>query len=436
MTQRHRIVVGGGGAGGLELATHLGNQLGRRGKAEITLIDASWTHTWKPLLHEVAAGTLDVGEHQLEYLAQARNHHFRFRLGAMEAIDRERRLVYVAPNYDEEGVEFTPRRSFPYDTLVIAVGSISNDFGIKGVSEHCLSLDTTHDAHRFQQHLLRRLLHVHARETPIAPGELNIAVVGGGATGVELVAQLHLVTRELSAYGLDRIDPDAHIDFDLIEAGERLLPALPPRLSAAIAERLRGMGVQVHTGERVVEVTEDAIHTASGRIIPAVIKVWAAGIKAPDFLTDLQGLETTSSNQLLVRRTLETTVDDNIFAMGDCAACPLDDESGFIPPRAQAAHQQATFLAKQLRRRLKDEPMREFRYRDYGSLVTLGKYSTVGSLMGNITGSVMISGFIARMVYLSLHQMHQLALHGWTRTIITNFANLLRRGIHPQIKLH
>ena len=434
-TPHRRIVVVGGGAGGLELASRLGRRLGRRRKAEITLIDSAWTHVWKPLLHEVAAGTLDTGEHQLEYLAQASHRHFRFRLGRVDGLDRAGKRVWVAPSCDEAGHEVTPRRSFPYDLLVFAVGSISNDFGVPGATQHCLFLDTTEQAQAFQHHLLQRLLHAQTHGRPDAPERLDIAIVGGGATGIELAAQLHTATRQMAAYGLDEIEPDRDVHITLVEAAPRIAAALPPRLSAAVQAQLEGIGVEVHSGEQVVEVTATELRTASGRTIPAAIKVWCAGIKAPEFLDQLDGLETTPRHQLQVNGRLQTTRDPDVYALGDCAACPIPGD-GLVPPRAQAAHQQAAYLGDALARRLRARPVAEYRYRDYGSLITLGKYSTVGSLMGHLTGSVMVSGFLARVMYLSLHQMHLVALHGWTRTLLLNLANLLRRGVQPQIKLH
>ena len=435
MSKPCKILIVGGGAAGLELATSLGNTLGRRGKAGITLIDASRTHIWKPLLHEVAAGTADVGEHQLEYLAQARWHHFRFRLGRMEDLDRVKQEVYIAPTCNENGVEIIPRRTFSYDILVIAVGSLSNDFGVTGVAEHCLFLDTTDQAQQFQKRLLETLLQMHTatEQAPVEP--LHMAIVGGGATGVELTAQLHAVTRQLSAYGLDSIDPEQDIHLNLIEASERILSPLPEHLSQSATQELKRLGVQIHTNERVVEVTPQGVKTTSGRYVEAGVTVWAAGIKAPDFLAGLHDLETNSINQLRVLDTLRTTRDENIFALGDCAACPMPDGNGTVPPRAQAAHQQATHLARQIRRRLKGKDIRPYRYRDYGSLVTLGRYSTVGNLMGFV-GSMAVSGWIARMVYLSLYQMHQAALYGLVRSQLLLLANLLRRTVDPKIKLH
>lgn len=436
MSERHQIVVVGGGAGGLELVTRLGDTLGKRGQADITLIDTAWTHIWKPLLHEVAAGTLDSSEDELEYLAQARWHHFRFRLGRMTGLDRDKREVYLAPHFDEEHEEVIPQRTFRYDTLVIAVGSESNDFGITGVKEHCLFLDSTRQAERFQQKLLNNMLRAHTQGKPIQPGQLDVAIVGAGATGVELAAQLHHVTRQLAAYGLDTIDPSLHIKLHVIEAGPRILPALPERIARSAHAELARLGVTVHANERVVEVTAEGIRTASGHFIPAAFKVWAAGIKAPDFLQGLGGLESNRINQLVVNPDLSSTRDENIFVLGDCAACPLGDSGATVPPRAQAAHQQASLLYHNIRRRLKGKPLRDYRYRDYGSLIAMGRYSTVGSLMGNLTGSLFISGFIARFVYLSLYKMHQAALYGWPRAILISLLHLLRKSIDPQIKLH
>jgi len=436
MEQKHQIVIVGGGAAGLELATALGNSLGKKGLADVILIDSSRTHIWKPLLHEVAAGTLDSAEDELEYLAQARWSHFRYRLGRMVGLDRERREVCLAATVNEQGNEIIPERRFRYDTLVMAVGSLSNDFGIKGVKEHCLFLDTTAQAERFQQNLLNSMLKAHTQGRPIEVGQLDLAIVGAGATGVELAAQLHHVTRLMSAYGLDTIDPAKHIKIHLIEAGPRILPALPARLSLAAERELQRLGVTVHVNQRVVEINEQGIVTAAGGMIPATLKVWAAGIKAPEFLRDIAGLETSRINQLVVKRTLQTTRDENIFAIGDCAACPMDDQGNNVPPRAQAAHQQASTLAKTIIRRLKGHAPLEYTYRDYGSLVAMGRYSTVGSLMGGLAGSMMVSGFIARFVYLSLYKMHQAALYGWPRAILISFLHILRKGIDPQVKLH
>ena len=433
----HRIVVVGGGAGGLELATRLGNNLGRRKKAHITLIDKRRTHLWKPLLHEIAAGSMDLGMHQIDYLAQAYWHGFTFRLGALIGIDRGRRLVRVAPFIDGEGRQVTPAQEFGYDTLVISVGSLTNDFNTRGVKSHAIALETAEEAERFHARLVNACLRAQGQSEPLRPEQLQVAIIGAGATGTELAAELHKTTRQLVAYGFDRIDPDKDIRINLIEAAPRILPALPERLSEAAVKLLEGLKVRVHTSARVMEVTADGVMLANGTSIPAELVVWAAGIKATDVLKDIAGLETNPLNQLVVRPTLQTTRDDAIFAFGDCAACPWLGHEGTVPPRAQAAHQQASHLAKQLPRRIAGMPLREWRYRDFGSLVSLGDYSTVGNLMGKlIGGNLFIEGLFAGLMYKSLYKLHQLALHGPTKVALDTMARVITRRTEPVVKLH
>ena len=243
----HRIVIVGGGAGGLELATRLGNTLGRRGRAEISLIDKNRTHVWKPKLHEIAAGSMDLAAHEVDYLAQSHWHGFRYRIGEMTGLDRERREVRVAAYIDDEGCEITSARAFGYDTLLLAVGSCSNDFGTPGVAEHALKLETQADARRFHSRLINACIRAHAQAEPLRPEQLHVAIIGAGATGVELAAELHRTTREVVAYGLDRVDAEKDIQVSVVEAAERVLPALPPRLSVATLGLLRDLGVVVHT---------------------------------------------------------------------------------------------------------------------------------------------------------------------------------------------
>lgn len=434
----HEVIIVGGGAGGLELATKLGNSLGKRKKARITLIDSTRTHVWKPLLHEIAAGSMDPDRHELEYLAQAHWHHFKFRLGRMDGLNRTIREISLAPVLDEDGNQIIARRTFKYDTLIIAVGSTTNDFGINGAREYSIALDTQEQAQKFHRYLHNALLRAQTQPEPLKPGQLEVAIVGAGATGVELAAELHNTTRELTAYGLDKIDPDRDVKISLIEASDRILPALPPKLSYAVDVELRKLRVNVFTGERVTEVSPKGITTHSGRFIPAELVVWAAGIKAPDFLKEIDGLETNRINQLVVNQHLQTTRDANIFAFGDCAACQWLGHNTTVPPRAQAAHQEASLLVKTVKARVAGKlQLPEFHYRDYGSLVNLGKYSTVGSLMGAVTGgSMYIQGLFARVMYRSLYKMHLMALHGVLSVIIHTVARIISRRTEPHVKLH
>jgi NADH:ubiquinone reductase (H+-translocating) len=349
----------------------------------------------------------------------------------MEGLNRAKKEIYVSPTLSDSGEELIPRRTFSYDTLVMAVGSVSNSFNIKGVAENCLFLDTTSQAFRFQKQLVETYIKTFSGQDGAHGKPLSIVIIGAGATGVELAAQLHEVTNLLAVYGLRE---SSNVRLTIIEAAPQLLPALPNKLAEATKQQLIKLGVDLKLGCRVTEVTKEHIKTHDGEIIPADLKVWAAGIKGPDWLKQLDGLETNHLNQLVVDETLQTG-DPSIFAMGDCAACVWPGR-GNIPPRAQAAHQQADVLYKTIRNRLSGKSPVKFVYYDYGSLVSLGKYTTVGNLMGNLMGSVSVGGFIARVVYLSLYKMHQVAIHGYFRTAMLTLSNLFRRTVHATIKLH
>ncbi|MFI7867816.1 NAD(P)/FAD-dependent oxidoreductase [Ectopseudomonas khazarica] len=431
----HRIVIVGGGAGGLELATRLGRKLGKSGAARIILVDANLTHIWKPLLHEVAAGSLNSSEDELNYVAQAKWNHFEFQLGRMSGLDRADKHITLAPTLDDDGQVLMPERRIAYDSLVIAVGSTTNDFGTPGAAEHCILLDTREQAERFHRRMLSHYLRAHASEHEDG-SQINIAIVGAGATGVELAAELHHAAKQLAAYGLNRIRPE-DMRITLIEAGPRVLPALPERIARPVHKTLEKLGVTVLTGAAVSEVMAEGLKTADGNFIPASLKVWAAGIRAPGFLKDLDGLESNRINQLQVRPTLQTTRDDDVFAFGDCAACPQPGSEGRnVPPRAQAAHQQASLLAKSLRLKISGQALPEYRYRDYGSLISLSSFSAVGNLMGNLTGSVMLEGWLARVFYVSLYRMHQMALYGVPRTLLLMLSDRIGRSTEPRLKLH
>jgi NADH dehydrogenase len=435
----HEVVIVGGGAGGLELATRLGDRLGRRGRANVTLIERERTHFWKPHLHEIAAGSMDLGSYETNYLAQSHWHGFRYRVGEMVGLDRARREVMVGPFIDEDGDLVTPARSFHYDTLVIAVGSLTNDFGTPGVREHAIALETPRQAALFHRRLVNACIRAHAQHEPLRPEQLHVAIIGAGATGVELAAELHKTTRTLVSYGLDRIDPEKDIRLVVIEAADRILPALPERLSKAATTLLEGLNVQVRAKARVEAVLENGVRLASGEVIPAELVVWAAGVKAPDFLRDLDGLEANRVNQLVVLPTLQTTRDEHVFALGDCSACPWPQagEGKLVPPRAQAAHQQALHMVRQVERRMAGRSLKPYRYRDFGSLVSLGEYSTVGNLMGALVGgNLWVEGYFARIMYLSLYKQHELALHGFWKMALDTLARLITRRTEPHVKLH
>lgn len=427
-----RIVIVGGGAGGLELATRLGDKLGQKQRAAITLIDRNSTHIWKPLLHEVATGTLDVDIDQVTYRAHATAHHFEFQLGSMTGLDREQRHVILAPLTDESGEEVLAERRVGYDYLVLAMGSVSNHFNTPGIAEHCIFLDSPDQARRFHRRLLEAYIKLNSPQHP--KDNLNIAIVGGGATGVELSAELHHAAKEFNQYGFTEMNRD-RLKITLVEAGPRILPALPERIAMAAHRELENLGVKVRVATKVTSASEHGLQLGDEEL-PAELMVWAAGIKAPDFLKELAGLENNRLNQLLVKPTLQTTRDDQIYVIGDAAGFPLPDNK-WVPPRAQSAHQMAEHLVKNLLAVLEGRPQTPYEYRDHGSLISLSRFGTIGSLMGNLVGgAMMIEGRIARMAYISLYRMHQVALHGWVRTIAISVIGRINKIIRPRLKLH
>jgi NADH dehydrogenase len=436
----HRIVIVGGGAGGLPLAAKLGDKLGRRGRAEITLVDHNDTHLWKPLLHEVAAGRMDANVHGVDYLALAFWHRFRFRQGDVAKLDRARHELTLAPVHDDDGALMLPQRVLRYDTLIFCVGSVNNDFNVPGVAEHAISLDTLEDAERFHRRLLAACVRADGAAAAGSPTGVDIVIIGAGATGVELAAEIRQTTHVHASYGLEHLDSRKDVRLTIIEAAPRILPPLSEHIAEAATELLSKLDVDVHVGERVTAVDENGVHTASGAFYRADLVVWAAGIMAPEWLTRLDGLETGRGNQLVVTITLQTTRDPDIFAFGDCAACPWPEAGktgALVPPRAQAARQQAMLLVKSMKARLAGKPLPEFHFRDLGSLVSLGDLSAVGTLMGRLVGgSLLIQGLIARWMYASLYKLHQVAILGYFGVALDTIGRFLRRRTEPRVKLH
>ena len=434
--RKTQIVVVGGGAGGLELVRRLGKRFGRK-RHDVILVERNRTHVWKPLLHEVAAGSLDANLDEVGYRSHCHRWGYRYFCGTLEGIDRARRQVVLAPLADEDGSELIARHTIRYDYLVLAVGSVTNDFATPGVADYCMFLDDRSDADRFRARLLDHCLRVSRTmmADPAADAHVRIAIVGGGATGVELAAELYNAAAALRYYGLEVFD-ESRLEIKLIEAGERILPALPERLADAARDELKALGVSVHCGVRVAEALPHALLTADGQRIEADLLIWAAGVKAPDFLAEL-GLETNRNNQLVVRETLQTSDDPRIFALGDCCSCRRGEEAPPVPPRAQAAHQMAGTVFTNLTRAMAGKPLQPFTYRDHGSLVSLSRFSTVGSLMGNLIGGrLAIEGRLARFVYISLYRMHLLEIHGWLWGLTLLLIGRVNQIVRPRLKLH
>ncbi len=435
-----RIVIVGGGAGGMELVTRLGDKLGARGQAQVVLVDQSATHLWKPLLHEVAAGSMDASAHQLEYAAQARWHHFQFQQGALLGVDRASRSIEVEAVHDDEGVEILPRRRLEWDLLVLAIGSVTNFFGVPGAREHAYAIDTQAQAERFRRRLVAACMRAqNSMAEMVSHGlhpQVDIVIIGGGATGVELAAELRGTTQVLGAYGVHALDAQRDIHITIVEAGPRILPPLPEALALHTEHLLDDMHIRVLAGERVTEVSANEVRTESGRVLPADLTVWAGGIEVARVLADA-GFAHNRLGQLQVEPGLQLQGETDIFAMGDCAACAWLGRQGTVPPRAQAAHQQADFLYHALQKKLQGRPFGQFQYRDRGSLVSLGRYEVVGNLMGKMVGrAVRVEGFLARMLYISLYRQHLMALNGFVRMMLDWAVQWLRSKTRPRVKLH
>jgi len=436
-SQIPRIVVVGGGAGGLELVTRLGRAMGRRGTADITLVDASPTHIWKPLLHEVATGVLDQSLDEVSYPAHARSQGYRFQLGTLAGLDREARQIQLAPLHDDKGEELLGARSLSYDYLVLALGSVSNDFGTPGVADNCYFLDSTKQAESFRKALLNTFLrhsHVGDGSQSTADSKLSIAIVGGGATGVELSAELLSATQMLSSYGYSKIDR-RQLQVHLIEAAPRVLPALPERIGTSVSAELERLGVKIHVDTKITAADKTGFTTADQTRIEADLTVWAAGVRGAEVLSQL-GLATQRNNQIRVHTTLLSEDDDRVFALGDCAACPMGNDK-MVPPRAQSAHQMATTVYKNLRASIDGKPLKTFKYRDFGSLISLAHFDAVGNLMGGGAGrGLFIEGKLAKFFYASLYRMHQRAIHGTLKTGLKAIVDGINSVLRPRLKLH
>lgn len=429
------IVIVGGGAGGLELACKLGRKLG---PSKVVLVDSRLYHIWKPSLHEVAAGTLDIHQEGLSYQMLGHDNGFSFVYGPMVALDPlQRRLTVGAVLATSDGEEVLPERHIGYGALVIAVGSVSNYFGVPGAREHTISLNATEDAERFRLKLLRLMASAEQEAGEGADTGLDVVIIGGGATGVELAAELREASGAYAAYGFGHLQARRDVRITLLEGAPRILAPLPERVSNAALGLLGKRAIRVVTDCRVTAIEKDKVIDGKGNSYRADLCVWAAGIRAPELLAAV-GLPTNRGGQVEVDGHLRVKGTDGVYALGDCAAC-VDANGKPVPPRAQAAHQQADYLCASLLRRTAGKPPQEqaYRYRDYGSLVSLGQTTTVGSLMGALRGfSWFVEGFVARLMYVSLHLMHHQAVLGAVRTGVLAVARFLIRRTTPLVKLH
>lgn len=424
-----RIVIVGGGVAGIVLATHLGRRLARRQAAEILLIDKNRAHVWKPMLHTFAAATENHTIQNVPFVAQAERAGFRYWPGALRGLDRGAKTLKLGPVTLPDGESALPGREVPYDKLVLAVGSLANDFATPGVAEHCHSIDDIGEAERFSALLRSRIvLGIDARR------DVHVAIVGGGATGVGLAAVLRQHMDDLSSYAARGLP--ARLRITLIETAPRILGPFSERVSRATEEKLRQLGIDVMAGTQVVGADAGGVTIEGGRRVEADLMVWAAGVKAPPVLSELGGLEVNRKGQVVVRPTLQTEADDDVFALGDCAECTGRDGEP-LPTTAQVARQQAVFLARSLGNHIaRDRPLREFAYRERGKLVSLGPYAAYGTLASSgLFGRAFLEGRLAQTAHAALYRMHQLDLNGPVKGGVGWLADSLMRLARPRIRL-
>jgi NADH:ubiquinone reductase (H+-translocating) len=427
------ILIIGGGAGGLKLATHLGRHYARREGSEaarrrVMLVDRSAIHLWKPTLHEIAAGTLDAHQEGLAYTLLARRNHFRFVMGEFDGLDLDKRCVRLAPVLDPDGEALIGTRTISFDHLVLAMGSGTNLFDTEGAAEHTHRLEDAEDARAFQKHLSQTFLAAAFSDER----RVRTAIVGGGATGVELAAELIEAHRGF----IENLPREQHfkLDVTLIEMAERLLGPLPEQVAEDATRSLVEQGVEVRTSTRVKRIDAQGLHTDKGRIETDLV-VWAAGMKA-DPLNARLGLSVNKLNQIKVDTFLRTEV-PCVWAMGDCAEVPGPDDKP-VPARAQAAAQQALWLGRALPRFIAGERVpRGFRYRDQGSLVALGDHDGAGALRLSVFGRrLYVEGLVARFMYMMLHLNHHRSILGVRRTAVLALARLMHRRVTGRLKLH
>ena len=324
-----------------------------------------------------------------------------------------------------------------FSKLCIAVGSTSNYFNTPGAAKHTISLNSPADAEKFRVEMLKQMTLAENRKETDPDAAVDVIIIGGGATGVELAAELREASKVYINYGFRRLDPIKDIRITLLEGGSRILASLPERVSREATKLLKERHVQVVVDCRVAMIEPHQVIDHSNTTYASNVCMWAAGIEAPRFLSTL-GLPTNKAGQLEVTSRLNVKGYPQVYAIGDCAAC-LSEDGKQVPPRAQAAHQQADYLYKKLLRQIQtgqalDEP---FVYRDYGSIVSMGTRTSVGTLKGSLKGlSWFVEGIFARMLYVSLHLMHHRAVMGSVRTGGLAVARTLIRRNMALVKLH
>jgi NADH dehydrogenase len=373
---RPHVVIVGSGFGGVRAAKGLSKV-----DVDVTIIDANNFHTFQPLLYQVATAGLDADDIGFPIRGIfRRNRAIRFVLGEVTAIDLQQEMVTVSDG-----------RTFGYDYLVVAAGTISTSFGVGGVDENTFPLKTLHDALRLRAHLLA--LFERASAVSGSNVDLDIVVVGGGPTGVELAGGL----RELidKVFGKDYPELAVRpVAITLVEAAERVLTPFHPSLSERAAETLRQRNINVELGVGVDHVGPGRVELKDGRALSAGTIIWAAGVTASP-VAGLLGVTLGRGNRIPVSDDLSLPGHPNVFAIGDIALPPGDP----LPQVAQPAIQGGRHVAAQIEAHIAGRATTAFHYRDKGSMATIGRNHAVVEFPNGLR----FHGFIGWLMWLGLH---------------------------------
>ncbi len=387
---RHRVVIIGGGFGGLNAARGLA-----RTPVDVTVLDRRNVHLFQPLLYQVATGGLSPGDiaSPLRWILR-RQLSTRVWLADVTAIDADRRLVVLRDG------------TVPYDTLVVAAGASHHYFGNDEWAPYAPGLKSLEDATEIRRRALLAFEAAERDPDPTRHGEwLTFVVVGGGPTGVELAGALSELARDTLRRDFRAVDP-ATARILLLEGTDRVLPTFPASLSARCRRSLERLGVIVHTGTLVTEVTDrwvtvrsdDRIERISTRTV-----LWAAGVRASPLgraIADATGAPLDRAGRVIVEPDLTVPQHPEIFVIGDLARC-VDHAGELLPGVAPVAMQQGSYVAAAIRRRLRHQPVRPFRYRNMGVLATIGRAAAVADF-----GRLRFSGYLAWLLWLFVHLMY------------------------------
>ena len=376
---RRRVVIVGTGFGGIRAAWGLAGS-----GLDVVLVDRHNYHLFQPLFYQVATAGLELEAIAYPVRAMLRRlPGVSFRLAEVTGLDLERRLVV------------TDTGELPYDYLVLAAGSVTNFFGIEGIESHGFELKCLVDAERLRNSVLLAFERAFVEPDPVRRrAMLTFVVVGGGPTGVEFAGALIELVQFVLAKDYPTLDL-GETQVLLLEAAPELLGAMPPRLRGYAARKLAAMGVGVRFGARVVGVGPEEVRLAGGETIPAHTLFWSAGVKAAGLADQVPG-EKGPGGRVPVGPGLTLAGHDEVFVIGDMASSLHDGAP--LPMMAPVAMQQGRYAARAIRARERGQTLPPFRFRDKGSMATIGKSAAVASAFG-----LQFSGYLAWLVWLVLH---------------------------------